>query len=109
MFTYRPEAGAGGLGAPGPVFIHAHSCPRYSADRFPPALADFDVIVEARAGDNRVPVAHRARGADVDALLEQMLADPDVESVNVRHGTAGCHIVRITRRPVALLQLTAAS
>ena len=100
LFTYRPDGGNGSLGAPGPVFIHARSCTRYHAHRFPPALATLHVIVEARAAGNRVPFAQRVPGTDVDALIEQLFEDDDVDYINVRHGEAGCHIVRIDRAEV---------
>jgi hypothetical protein len=97
LFTYRPEGGDGNLAAPGPVFIHARRCVRYAGDRFPATLASFPVIVEARASGNRVPVAHRTQGSDVDELVEQLMTDANVEYVYIRHGEAGCHIARIDR------------
>jgi hypothetical protein len=97
LFTYRPDAGPGSLAAPGPVFIHARQCTRYVADHFPTALASFALIVEARARNNRVPLAHRATGSEIDKLVEQLFADPDVDYVYIRHGDAGCHIARIQR------------
>lgn len=100
LFTYRPDGGTDGLGAPGPVFIHAQDCERYRGSRFPPALSGFEVILEARSAGNRVPYAQHASGADVDRVIDALLADADVEYVNVRHATAGCHIARVERGPL---------
>jgi hypothetical protein len=100
LFTFRPDAGTGSLAAPGPVFIHARTCERYRGTRFPPALSDFELIAEARAGGNRVPVAREVRGAHVEAIIEMLLADADVEYVNVRHAKAGCHVARVSRGPL---------
>jgi hypothetical protein len=100
LFTYRPDAGNGSVAAPGPVFIHVRPCTRYAATRFPAALESFELIVEARASGNRVPVAHRATGNEVNELIGQLFADANVEYVYIRHGEAGCHIARVTREPV---------
>jgi hypothetical protein len=100
LFTYRPAGGSGTLGAPGPVFIHARECAQYRGTSFPRALHFLPLLVEARAGENRIPQAQRASGADIDVILAHLLADPEVEYVHVRHGEAGCHIARVDRGPL---------
>jgi hypothetical protein len=100
LFTYRPDAGTGSFGAPGPVFIHAEPCERYRGTRFPPALSDFEVIIQAHSSGNRIPIAHEAKAAEVDRIVELLLADDAVEYVNVRNATAGCHILRVSRGPL---------
>lgn len=100
LFTYRPAGGAGTLGAPGPVFIHARTCTRYRGTSFPVPLLGLPLLIEARTADNRIPAVRAATGADVDRVLDELLADPDVEYLNVRHGEAGCHIARVDRGPL---------
>ena len=100
LFTYRPTSDDGTLGAPGPVFIHADPCPQYRGERFPERLGAFPLLVEARARGNRIPQARRVTGADADAVLGELLADPDVAYLHVRHGEAGCHIARVNRGPL---------
>lgn len=99
LFTYRPAETDGSLGAPGPVFIHAEPCPRYEGTTFPPALRSLPLLLEARAGQNRVLASRRVTGDEVDGAIAAMLADPAVTSLYVRHGEAGCHIARVERRP----------
>jgi hypothetical protein len=99
LFTYRPAEDDGTLGAPGPVFIHAEDCGQYQGDVFPPTLRQLPLLLEARASGNRVLAARRATGAGVDEALEALLADPEVDYLYLRHGEAGCHIARVTRRP----------
>lgn len=99
LFTYRPEERNGTVGAPGPVFIHAERCARYSSTMFPTDLYSLPLIIEARAADHRIPRAHRVSGAEADAALESLFTDPDVEYVEIRHGEAGCHIARVSRGP----------
>ena len=100
LFTYRPAGEAGTVTAPGPVFIHAHDCEQYRGTTLPDALADFPLIVEARASDNQMPVARRTTGATAQLVMAELLSDPRVEYLHVRHGEAGCHIVRVDRGPL---------
>ena len=100
LFTYRPPGGDGTLGAPGPVFIHAEACPQYRSTAFPEALRSFPLLVEARARGNRIPAARRTGGPEVVAVLGELLADPEVEYLHLRHGEAGCHIARVDRGPL---------
>lgn len=97
LFTYRPRAGAGTVGAPGPVFIHAERCPQYRGTSFPNDLYSLPVMLEAWAENNRIPQARRVDGSEVDDALNELFADPEVEYVHVRHGEAGCHIARVSR------------
>lgn len=98
LFTYRPSETDGTLGAPGPVFIHAEPCPRYEGTTFPPALRALPLVFEARAGENRVLASRRATGDAVDEAMADLLADPAVTCLYIRHGEAGCHIARVERR-----------
>lgn len=99
LFTYRPAGADGNVGAPGPVFIHARDCTQYRGNVFPPALRSLPLLVEARAGENRVPFARRVSGEEIDAVLAELLADPQVKYVHVRNAEAGCHIARADRGP----------
>jgi hypothetical protein len=101
LFTYRPEERNGTIGAPGPVFIHAEPCERYTGTGFPADLDSLPLILEARAADHRIPLARRVIGADADATLDVLFTDPDVEYVDIRHGEAGGYITRASRGPAA--------
>jgi hypothetical protein len=97
LFTYRPVSDNGNLGAPGPVFIHAEHCTQYSGSSFPPGLRSLPLLIEAVATDNRVPVSRRVTGDEVDGALAELLGNPEVDYLHVRHGEAGCHIARVNR------------
>jgi hypothetical protein len=99
LFTYRPDERTGTIGAPGPVFIHAEPCERYTGTGFPADLYSLPLILEARASDHRIPLARRVIGGEADAMLELLFTNPDVEYVDIRHGEAGCHITRASRSP----------
>jgi len=97
LFTYRPASTNGTLGAPGPVFIHADACLQYRGTDFPPGLRSLPLLIEARASENRVIVSCAATGAAIDGALAELLANPDVDYLYIRHGEAGCHIARVDR------------
>ena len=97
LFTYRPSTDNGNLGAPGPVFIHAQRCRQYRASSFPPGLRSLPLVIEGIAKDNRVPESRRVTGAEIDAALTDLLGNPEIEYLHVRHGVAGCHIARVSR------------
>ena len=97
LFTYRPAGGDGTLGAPGPVFIHASPCRQYRGTGFPLGLRSLPLLIEARVGGNRIPAARSVFGTEVDAVLEELFANPQVDYLHVRHGESGCHIARVDR------------
>ena len=100
LFTYRPRTGNGNLGAPGPVFIHAEKCEQYRGSTFPAGLRSLPLLIEGIANDNRVPLSRAVTGDEVDDALAELLANPEVDYLNVRHGEAGCHIVGVHRGAV---------
>jgi len=97
LFTYRPAGGDGTVGAPGPVFIHASVCRQYRGAGFPPGLRSLPLLLEARVRGNRISAARTVSGMDIDRVIDEFFADPQVDYLHVRHGEAGCHIARVDR------------
>ena len=97
LFTYRPDGGETGLGAPGPVFIHAGECPQYLGDGFPEGIRSLPLFFEARASEGRVVATRRASGDSIEGVIEELLADDQATHLHVRHGEAGCHIAKVER------------
>jgi hypothetical protein len=97
LFTYRPAGGTGTVSAPGPVFIHAAQCQQYRGSTLPEALRSFPLLIEAWAAGNVVPAARHTTGAGADRVIAELLDDPLVDYLHVRHAEAGCHIARVDR------------
>lgn len=97
LFTYRPDLGPSALGAPGPVFIHAHECTRYEGTSLPTGLTRLPLLVEGRTRDGRTSRAEIVPGAQADAVIRERLDDAQVDFVTLRHGQAGCFIARVDR------------
>lgn len=97
LFTYGPPSGSDTLAAPGPVYIHAGDCTRYDAAQFPDTLRELPLIIEGRTGNGRILRSVPITGNQIDKVLDDLLADLEVDFLFLRHGEAGCHIARIDR------------
>jgi hypothetical protein len=96
LFTYNPFAGLDEYPSPGPVFIHARSCPCYSEPgQFPEELRTLPLTLEAY-GDHRWIIAReRPAGNEIETSVERLLNASGVRYIHVRNTEAGCFIARI--------------
>jgi hypothetical protein len=96
LFTYNPFAGLDEYPSPGPVFIHAESCPSYNEPtRFPDELRSLPLTLEAY-GDHRWIIAReRPSENEIEASVDRLLKIKGVRYVHVRNTEAGCYIARI--------------
>jgi len=97
LFTHRPLADGGTITAPGPVFIHERECPRYDSAEFPEGLASLPLAIEARADAGRVLQCRLGSGDSARQAVEELLVDPAVTHLYLRHAEAGCFIARVDR------------
>jgi hypothetical protein len=97
LFTHRPQAEAGTITAPGPVFIHEHDCPRYDAAEFPEGLESLPLAIEARADAGVVLQCRMGAGEAARRAVDELLLDPAVTHLYLRHAEAGCFIARVDR------------
>lgn len=98
LFTYNPFESLDSYPSPGPVFIHAKSCPAYSEpDRFPDELKSLPLTLEAY-GENRWIIARERPAADdIESSVERLLQTRGVCYIHVRNTEAGCFIAQIER------------
>ena len=98
LFTYNPFAGLDEYPSPGPVFIHARSCPSYDeAQVFPEELRSLPLTMEAY-GENRWIIARERPSAnEIENSVERLLHTSGVRYIHVRNTEAGCFIARIER------------
>jgi Protein of unknown function (DUF1203) len=99
LFTWDAFEGVEALPQPGPVFIHAATCPRHAEDAgFPEDLRAHPLTLVAfgrgRAHQGEVHVTDGA----VEAALEALFARPGIDYVHVRDMQAGCYDLRVERR-----------
>jgi uncharacterized protein DUF1203 len=99
LFGYEPPLPASPYRETGAVFAHAEPCagPASAAD-YPP---DWRGRPQAlRAYDRRGwihPATRTHDGADAEALIAQMLSDPDVVQIHSRNIAYGCYMFTVTR------------
>ncbi|HSK45545.1 MAG TPA: DUF1203 domain-containing protein [Candidatus Binatia bacterium] len=96
LFTYNPFESLDSYPSPGPVFIHANSCPHYSEpNRFPEELRSLPLTLEAY-GENRWIIAReRPSASEIESSVERLLRTIGVHYIHIRNTEAGCFIARI--------------
>jgi hypothetical protein len=98
LFTYDRFDGVESLPQPGPVYVHAAGCDRYSETAgFPEQLRNSPRTLEAY-GAGRVLVAreHVIDGR-FEPIIARMLGSREVDYIQVNSTTAGCFTFRIER------------
>jgi Protein of unknown function (DUF1203) len=99
LFTYDPFHELGVQALPGPVFVHAEACERYSEEGgFPKDLLARVLTLDVY-GDRRQLVAeeHVTR-EELEARVGDFWKMDGVEYIHVRDRRAGCYDLRLERR-----------
>ncbi len=98
LFTYDRFAGVESLPQPGPVYVHADACARYSEDAgFPEELRASPRTVEAYARGRRLLTQEYVSDGKFEPVIEKLLTHPNVDYLQVNSTTAGCFTFRIER------------
>jgi hypothetical protein len=102
LFTYDRFAGVESLPQPGPIYVHADSCARYSEDGgFPEELRASPRTLEAYARGRRLVTQEYVADGRFESAIEKLLAHPNVDYLQVNSTTAGCFTFRIERTPIS--------
>jgi hypothetical protein len=104
LFTYDRFAGVESLPLPGPIFVHADACERYTENAgFPDELHASPRTLEAYARGRRLLAQEYVTDGKMERVIEQLFARSDVDYIHVNSTTAGCYTFRIERqdRPMA--------
>src|SRR5579859_3793544 len=98
LFTYNPFESLDSYPSPGPVFIHAKSCPGYDAPQsFPEELRSLPLTLEAYGADRWIIARERPTADEIEGSVERLLQTSGVRYIHVRNTEAGCFIARIDR------------
>jgi hypothetical protein len=98
LFTYNPFAGLDEYPSPGPVFIHAKSCPAFAEDQsFPQELRSLPLTLEAYGEGRWIIARERPLELEIEECIERLLNTGGVRYIHVRKTEAGCFIARIER------------
>jgi len=98
LFTYDRFAGVESLPQPGPVYIHADPCPRYTEDAgFPEELRGSPRTIEAYGRGRQLLAQEHVRDGKPGEAIQCFFARPDVDYLQVHSTIAGCFTFRIER------------
>jgi len=98
LFTYDPFYGMEPLPLPGPVFIHAEPCKRFSeSGGFPEDIRSHRLTFSAYGDGRRLLGEVYVDNRDVEPIIAESFARNDVKYLHVRDTEAGCYDFRIER------------
>jgi hypothetical protein len=98
LFTVDAFHGLNVPPSPGPVYIHAEACTRFSGNGgIPEAYRGRLLTLEAFGTDRKLISEVRATDSREEKIAEEMFANPEVEYVQVRSTEAGCFLFRLER------------
>jgi len=98
LFTYDRFSGVESLPQPGPVYVHAETCPRYAEDGgFPKELRNSPRTLEGYARGRRLVAQEYVEDGQFEAAIESLFALPEIDYLQVHSTTAGCFTFRIER------------
>jgi hypothetical protein len=98
LFTYDRFTGKGSLPQPGPVYIHADACERYSeSGGFPDELRNSPRTVEAYAPGRKLKAQEYVSDGGFEPVIDKLLANPEVDYLQINSTTGGCFTFRIER------------
>jgi hypothetical protein len=99
LIAYTPPGTAGAYAERGPVFIHADPCEGYTTpDRYPPGLSHRQQVERAYDQDGQIADGILAGdGEQALAVIQQLLARPDVALVHLRNVGYGCYNFTVRR------------
>jgi hypothetical protein len=99
LFTYDRFADVESLPLPGPVFIHAEPCERYSENAgFPDELRTSPRTLEGYARGRHLLAREYVTDGKMERVIEQLFALPQTDYIHVNSTTAGCYTFRIERQ-----------
>ena len=95
LFTYNAFEGSGSVAQPGPVFIHAEPCEPFAGDGYPAGLKALPILAEAHFEDGSRSALRTVAPGDEATILADLIRQPGVLFLNLRHAEAGCFIARV--------------
>ncbi len=102
LFTYDPFFGVEKLPLPGPIFIHAEPCQRFSETAgFPEDLRSHRLTLAAYGIGRRLLTEEYLENGEVESAVQRLLGELPVKYVHVRDTEAGCYDFRIERATTA--------
>lgn len=99
LLSYDPFLGDSPYRQAGPILVHADDCAPYPEDltRAPEQLSRRQLSVRGFDAEHAQVATAVVDGAELDAVAERLLADPDLAYLHVHNAAPGCFAVRVDR------------
>jgi len=98
LFTYDPFQESKARPLPGPVYLHADGCARYSEEKtFPDTYKGRPLTFSAYGAERNLVKEMLLTDGEEETAANQLFAIPEVEYVHVRSTEAGCYLFRLER------------
>jgi hypothetical protein len=98
LFTYDPFYELRVHALPGPIFIHADACARFSDEgKFPEDLRSHRLTFAGYGAQRSLLCEKMVESGEVETMIDELLGRPDVLFIHVRDTEAGCYDLRIER------------
>ena len=97
LFRYSPTSGKGPYAEVGPVFTHVECPDTPSLDRLPVELLSNPRILRSYNAAGQIHDGEVVEPGSFDRVIEGLLNDPSIESLQVRSVSHGCFFFAITR------------
>jgi len=101
LVAYRPFNKPSPYAETGPVFVHAESCAGYRRyDLYPDEFRGRPQVFRCYDTDGNIVGGRFAEPTDdVEAVIEELFADPTVEYIHTRNVVYGCYMLELRRSP----------
>jgi len=105
LFTYDPFREFGEPPLPGPVYIHAKDCLRYSGGDVIPEEYQGRLLTLKGYGEDRALLKEiRVSNGEEQMAAEQLFREPNVRYAHVRSTEAGCFLFRLERPQLVVVR-----
>jgi hypothetical protein len=101
LIAYRPFNKPSAYAETGPVFVHAESCKGYAhPGLYPDEFRGRQQVFRCYDIDGNILGGHLAEPIeDVEAVVEELFANPTVEYIHTRNVVFGCYMLELRRLP----------
>lgn len=97
LFRYSPPNGKGPYAEVGPIFTHVDCPGSPSPDRLPAELLNHPRILRSYNAAGQIHDGAVVEPGSFERVVEGLLNDPEVESLQVRSVSHGCFFFAVTR------------
>lgn len=98
LLAHRPFETNQPYAETGPIFVHERPCQPYAdASTYPPDFPRSAVVLRGYSSDDRILDAQAVGKREVEAVITELFANPEIAYLHARNLGYGCFMFRIDR------------